>query len=137
VHPTSGKSKNFYQTKDNVIVVGLNRVGKKTIVQTVNQLDIIECPVYDTTHVIEIPIIRPMCIATRGTRIVTLSKYGELVIFSTILRGFKITVPAEKEIKCQVAIPIPWYQGLWVSENGGVISALYPDGLIRRIKINK
>lgn len=77
-----------------------------------------------------ISITRPVDFAIRGRLLVALLKYGSLVFYDLtgVTSPGSIQPPAEV---CNAKMRLPWYSALNLSEDGQVLTAMYPDGLCR------
>jgi hypothetical protein len=122
--------------RDSIPIVNAHRVGKKTMTQSCNQVNLLESAV-EAGEDLQIPIIqRVLSSCIRGTRIAVLTKGGYIQIFYPAFRGLKIEFAPPPNLQCQSHITMSWYKGgIWISPNGKSLMVLYMDGVVRKIEV--
>lgn len=124
----------YNKLPDSLAILGVVRVGSKTIVNTIQDIFIVESHI-SPDEMIQIKTRRPMCLAAMGTRILSFDKFGHLLIFSTIHREMMTEVPMD-DAKCKIIVPLPWYDGgLYTSPDAKRIGVLYPDGMVKIVGV--
>lgn len=130
VNLVSSTLSSYNKLPDSLAILGVVRVGSKTIVHTIQDIFIVEAHT-SPNEIIQINTRRPMCLIAMGTRIISFDKFGHLLIFSTIHREMMTEVPMD-DAKCKIIVPLPWYGGgLYTSPDAKQIGVLYPDGMVK------
>lgn len=118
----------YDELPNTVVIIQMAATRSKVLVQTIHGLVLIKAHT-----MLDIQTFRPLSCALLGTQIVSFGKYGTTVTFSTEVRKFK-TVLKQPEDKANREIEMtPWYQGLWLAQDGSEMGMLYGDGYVRRV----
>jgi hypothetical protein len=122
--------------RDSLSIVNAHHVGKKTMTQCCNQVNLLESAV-EAGEDLQIPIIqRVLSSCVRGTRMAVLTKGGYIQIFYPAFRGLKIEFAPPPKLQCQSHITMSWYKGgIWINPNGKSLQVLYMDGVVRKIEV--
>ena len=120
----------YDELPNTIVIVQMVATHSKVLVQTIHGLVLIR-----GHTMLDVQTFRPLSCALLGTQMLSLGKYGTLVTFSTEIRNFKTVLKQPKEKDEREMEMTPWYQGLWMAQDGSEIGILYGDGYVRRVSL--
>jgi hypothetical protein len=116
----------FDMTKDVLFVL---KVGKN-IAQSIYAVTY-----FDEADDITFNIERPVSSIKKGAFIISFDKYGVIRFTMSVRRKGEIQINPPKEFRINSEDLQPWYEGLYMNDEGDLLKVVYPDGKIRSLKL--